>query len=87
MIVAMGVPNATEITLLLEHLVSYATLLHAFGSNGTHDTTANDGDINVLPWHCLHLLGSYHLDVYMAPVPGAELFSAVSIDECQLQEL
>ena len=77
MIVAMGVPNAPEITLLLEHLVSYATLLHAFGSNYTHNATANDGNIDAFPWHCFHLLGGYHLDVYMALLPGFGVFSAV----------
>ena len=79
MIVAMGVPDATEITLLLEQLISYVTLMHAFGSNNTHDTTANDGDINVLPLHCFDLLGGYHLGVYIALLPRIELLGAVSM--------
>ena len=69
MIVPMSVPNATKITLLFEHLVGYVALLHAFGSNQPHDTTANDCDINVFPRHCFHLLGGYHLAVYMTLSP------------------
>lgn len=63
-VVAVSVPNATEVMLLLDDLEGDASLQHALGSYNTHHSTANDGDIDVLSRDHLDQLRCHHLDVY-----------------------
>lgn len=63
MIVAVGMPNATEVPLSLDDCEGNASLQHAFGSYYSHDTSPDDGNINVGPWQWLALLWGHHLDV------------------------
>ena len=63
-VVAVSVPNATEVMLLLDDLEGDAPLQHALGSYNTHHSTANDGDIDVLSRDYLDQLRCHHLDVY-----------------------
>ena len=63
-VVAVGVPNATKVSLPLNDLEGDAPFLHAFGSDTAYYSTSNDGDIDVAPGHCPGLLWGHHLAVY-----------------------
>ena len=74
MIVAVGMPNATEVPLSLDDGESDTPLQHTLGSYHSYHSTANDGNIDMAPGHWLGLLWAHHLNVYSgALLPSTRL--------------